>query len=99
MQLAKDEKITLALQRKINVSSWPAGRGATIMPAELRSLPPDRLLLTRSATPTVRRKSDWRQWSHKVRDGRLSPRAMLMWLVIMMQPISTSQSQNIPAPS
>ena len=35
------------------------------------------------------------------RDGRLSPRAMVMWLVIMMQPVSASQSQyqNIPAPS
>jgi hypothetical protein len=30
-----------------------------------------------------------------------TPRAMVMWLVIMMQPVSTiqSQSQNIPAPS
>jgi hypothetical protein len=24
---------------------------------------------------------------------------MVMWLVIMMQPVSTIQSQNIPAPS
>ena len=38
--------------------------------------------------------------SHKARDG-LSPRATLMRLVIMMQPVSASQSQyqNIPAPS
>jgi hypothetical protein len=39
--------------------------------------------------------------SRKARDGRLSPRAMLIWLVIMMQLVSASQSQsqNIPAPS
>jgi hypothetical protein len=39
--------------------------------------------------------------SHKARDGRLSPRALLIWLVIMMQLVSASQSQsqNIPAPS
>jgi hypothetical protein len=39
--------------------------------------------------------------SHKARDGRLSPRAKVMWLVIMMQPVSAtqSQSQNIPAAS
>ena len=38
--------------------------------------------------------------SHKARDG-LSPRAMLMWWVNMMQPVSTiqSQSQNIHSPS
>jgi hypothetical protein len=39
--------------------------------------------------------------SHKGRDGRLSPRAPLMRLVIMTQTVSTiqSQNQNIPAPS
>ena len=39
--------------------------------------------------------------SHKARDGRLSPRTMLMWLVIMTPAVSASQSQsqNIPAPS
>jgi hypothetical protein len=37
--------------------------------------------------------------SHKARDGRLSPRAMLIWPVIMTQPVSTIQSQNIPTPS
>jgi len=38
--------------------------------------------------------------SHNARDG-LSPRALLMWLVIMMQLVSASQSQsqNIPDPS
>jgi hypothetical protein len=33
--------------------------------------------------------------SNKARDSRLSPRAMLMWLVITMQPVSPSQSANI----
>ena len=37
--------------------------------------------------------------SHKARDACLSPRTMLMWLVIMMPAVSASQSQNIPAPS
>jgi hypothetical protein len=39
--------------------------------------------------------------SNKARDGRFSPRAMLMWWVNMMQPVNAiqSQSQNIPAPS
>jgi hypothetical protein len=39
--------------------------------------------------------------SHKARDGRLSPRALLTWWANMMQPVNTiqSQSQNIPAPS
>ena len=39
--------------------------------------------------------------SNKARDSRLSPRAMLIWLVITMQPVNASQSQyqNIPAPS
>jgi hypothetical protein len=45
----------------------------------------DGYLLTRSATPTMRRRSDWR--------------AILIWLVITMQAVSTIQSQNIPAPS
>jgi hypothetical protein len=37
----------------------------------------------------------------KARDGSLSPRAMLTWLVTTMQVVSAiqSQSQNIPAPS
>jgi hypothetical protein len=32
--------------------------------------------------------------SNKARDGRFSPRAMLIWLVIMMQLVSASQSQS-----
>jgi hypothetical protein len=33
--------------------------------------------------------------SNKARDGRLSPRDKLIWLVITMQPVSPSQSPNI----
>jgi len=33
--------------------------------------------------------------SNKARGGRLSPRAMVMWLVIMMPAVSASQSHNI----
>ena len=37
--------------------------------------------------------------SNKARDGHLSPRAMVMWLVIMTPAVSAIQSQNIPATS
>jgi hypothetical protein len=37
--------------------------------------------------------------SNKARDGHLSPRALVMWLVIMTPAVSAIQSQNIPAPS
>ena len=42
-----------------------------IMPAELWSSAPDHLVLTRSATPTVHRKLDWRYDGFAQGAGRL----------------------------
>ncbi len=70
------------------------------MPAELRSSPPDHFSAYKerhaNSAPKIRLAT---MASYKARDGRWSPRALVMWLVIMMQPVSASQSQNIPAPS
>ena len=72
------------------------------MPAELRPSPPDHFSAYKerhaNSAPKIRLAT---MASHKGRDGRLSPRAMLMRLVIMTQAVSTiqSQSQNIPASS
>jgi hypothetical protein len=74
------------------------------MPAELRSSLPDHFSAYKerhvNSAPKIRLAT---MASNKARDGRLSPRVMLMLLVIMMQAVSTiqsqSQSQNIPTPS
>ena len=71
------------------------------MPAGLRPSPPDHFSAykERHANGALKIRLATMA-SHKARDG-LSPRATLMRLVIMMQPVSASQSQyqNIPAPS